>query len=153
MIKQKKKFEIKNKLINHLVINGKKNKSEKIVFKSIKVLQTISKKSSKNLVQLALISTTPIFKISTITQKKRKKKKQKSKIIPTFIATKTSRVSFAIKFIVDTVKKRKNQTVLQKLSEEILLASNGKSNAIEAKKETQKQVFLNRNLFQYYRWR
>lgn len=153
MIKQKKNLSIKNKFINHLIINGKKNKSEKIVCKSIKDLQAISKKSSKKLVQLALVSTTPIFKISTITQKKRKKKKQKSRIIPTFIATKTSRTSFAIKFIVKTAKKRKNQTLLQKLSEEILLTLNGKSNAVEIKEETQKQVFLNRTLFQYYRWR
>ena len=65
MIKQKKNIEIKNKLINHLIINGKKNKSEKIVWKSIKTLQTISKKSSKKLLQLALVSSTPIFKIYT----------------------------------------------------------------------------------------
>lgn len=152
MIKQKK-INIKDKLVNHLVVNGKKSKSEKIVCKSIKTLQAISKKSSKKLVQLALVSTTPIFKINTITQKKRKKKKQKSKIIPTFIPTKTSRTSFAIKFIVKTVKKRKDQTLLQKLSEEILLALNGKSNAVDVKEETQKQVFLNRTLFRYYRWR
>ena len=70
MIRRKKSTVIKNKLINHLVVNGKKNKSEKIVCKSFKTLQTISKKSSKKLIQLALISTTPIFKINTIIQKK-----------------------------------------------------------------------------------
>lgn len=147
MIKQKKRIEVKNKLVNHLVINGKKNKSEKIVWKGIKTLQTVSKKSSKKLLQLALVSSTPVFKINIITQKKRKKKKQKPKIIPAFIPNKTSRISFAIKFIVTTVKKKKNT-----LSEEILLSSKGKSAAIEIKEETQKQVFLNRHLFKYYRW-
>ena len=147
MIKQKKNIEIKNKLINHLIINGKKNKSEKIVWKSIKTLQTISKKSSKKLLQLALVSSTPIFKINTITQKKRKKKKQKSKIIPAFISSKMSRISFAIKFIITTVKKKKNT-----LPEEIILSSKGKSTAVEIKKDIQKQAFLNRHLFKYYRW-
>lgn len=147
MIKQKKNIEIKNKLINHLIINGKKNKSEKIVWKSIKTLQTISKKSSKKLLQLALVSSTPIFKINTITQKKRKKKKQKSKIIPAFISSKMSRISFAIKFIITTIKKKKNT-----LPKEIILSSKGKSTAIEIKKDTQKQAFLNRHLFKYYRW-
>lgn len=147
MTKKKKYVEIKNKLINYLVVNGKKNKSEKIIWTSIKTLQTISKKSSKKLLQLALVSSTPIFKINTITKKKRKKKKQKSKIIPAFISNKTSRVSFAIKFIIKTVKNKKNT-----LTEEILLSSKGKSSAIETKKEIQKQAFLNRHLFKYYRW-
>lgn len=152
MTKQKKNIEIKNKLINHIIINGKKNKSEKIIWKSFKTLQTISKKSSKRLLQLALVSTTPIFKINTITQKKRKKKKQKSKIIPAFISNKASRISFAIKFIVSTSKKTKKQKLLKQLSEEILLSLKNKSTAIEMKKDKQKQAFLNRHLFKYYRW-
>lgn len=150
MIKQRKKIEIKNKLINHLIVNGKKNKSEKIVWKSIKTLQTISKKSSKKLLQLALVYNIPIFKINTITQKK--KKKQKSKIIPAFISNKTSRISFAIKFITTTSKKIKNQTLLKKFPEEILLSLKSNSNAIEMKKQVQKQALLNRHLFKYYRW-
>lgn len=147
MINKRKNIEIKNKLINHLVINGKKNKSEKIIWKSIKTLQINSKKSSKKLLQLALVFNTPIFKINTITQKKRKKKKQKSKIIPAFISNKISRISFAIKFITTIVKNKKNT-----LTEEILLSSKGKSSAIDTKKETQKQAFLSRHLFKYYRW-
>ena len=74
MTRRKKDLEIKNKFVNHLIINGKKNKSEKVISKTIKALQTISKKSSKKLIQLALVSSTPIFKLNTITQKKRKKK-------------------------------------------------------------------------------
>jgi len=151
MNKKKRNIGINTKLINHLVINGKKNKSEKILSKSMKTLQIISKKSSKKLVQLALVSSTPIFKINKITQKKRKKKKQKTKIIPAFISNKISRISFAIKFIILTAKK-KNKPLFSELSEEILLSSQAKSFAIELKKETQKQVFLNRHLFKYYRW-
>mmetsp|Transcript_780 Transcript_780/g.1485 ORF Transcript_780/g.1485 Transcript_780/m.1485 type:complete len:136 (-) Transcript_780:1031-1438(-) len=130
----------------------KKNKSEKIILGSIKALQMVSRKSLKKLLQFTLISTIPIFKANIIIQKKRKKKKQKSKIIPKFIGTRTSRISFAIKFIVTTAKKKTNQTFLQKLSEEILLHLSNKSGAIRVKEETQKQVFLNRNLFTRYRW-
>ena len=151
MIRKKQNIEIKNKLINHLLTKGKKSKSEKIVLKSFKTLQLDSKKSSKKLFQLALISNTPIFKINTITQKKRKKKKQKTKIIPAFIFHKSSRISFSIKFITKIAKK-KNQSLLQKLPEEILLSSQNKSQSIETKQETQKQVFSNRHLFKYYRW-
>lgn len=66
MTRKKQNIEIQNKLINHLVIKGKKSKSEKIVLESFKTLQLNSKKSSKKLFQLALISNTPIFKINSI---------------------------------------------------------------------------------------
>ena len=151
MTKQKKNLEIKNKFINHLIIDGKKNKSEKILSKTIKALQIISKKSSKKLVQLALVSSTPIFKLNTITQKKRKKKKQKPRVIPAFISSKISRISFAIRFII-IIAQKKNQSLLKNLSTEILISSQNQSNAIERKKETQKQALLNRHLFKYYRW-
>jgi small subunit ribosomal protein S7 len=152
MIKNRKNVEIKNKFINHLLIKGKKSKSEKIVLKSFKTLQTKSKKSSKKLLQLALVFNTPVFKTNTITQKKKKKKKEKTKIIPAFIYKRSSRVSFGIRFIVTTAKKNRNHHFFEKLPNEILLSSQNKSNAIERKKETQKQVFLNRHLFKYYRW-
>lgn len=152
MIRTKKNIEIKNKLINHLLIKGKKSKGEKIMLKSFKILQTECKKSSKELLQLALVFSTPIFKINIITNKKKKKKKQKTKIIPAFIYKKLSRISFAIKFIITTAKKSKNHHFFNKLPEEILLSSQNKSNATEKKKENQKQVFLNRHLFKYYRW-
>ena len=152
MIQNKKNIEIKNKFINNLLIKGKKSKSEKVMLKSFKVLQTRSKKSSKKLIQLALISNTPIFKINTITQRKKKKKKQKTKIIPAFIYKKSSRISFAIKFIITITKKNQNSNFVKKLPEEIILSSQNRSNAIEKKKETQKQVFLSHHLFKYYRW-
>ena len=152
MTRQRKDIEIKDKFINHLTINGKKSKSEKIVYKSIKTLQTISSKSSKKLTQLALVFNTPVFKLNTITQKKRKKKAQKAKIIPAFISNKPSRISFAIKFLVSVAQNKKNQILLKSLPEEILIASQNKGNAVERKTETQNQALLNKHLFKYYRW-
>ena len=151
MMKKKESVEIKNKLVNHLITKGKKSKSEKIILKSLKILQIESRKPLKKLVQLALVSNTPIFKTNVITQKKRKKKKQKTKIIPAFISRKSSRVSFAIKFITK-IAKEKNQSLFQKLPQEILLSSQNSNQSIQMKKEIQKQVFSNRHLFKYYRW-
>jgi len=148
----KKNIEIKNKLINHLVIKGKKSKSEAIVLKSSKTLQISSSKSSKKLFQLALVYSTPIFKINSITQKKRKKKKQKAKIIPAFISNKKSRTSFAIRLILKAAIKRKGISLSQEIKNEILMSSQNKSQTLETKKESQKQVLLNRHLFKYYRW-
>ena len=150
--KQKKYIEIKNKFINHIVIKGKKSKSEKIVLKSFKTIQRESKKRSEKLLQLALIFNTPLFKINKITNKKKKKKKQKTKIIPAFISQESSRISIAIKYIVKTTQKRKSNSLIQKFFKEILTSSQDKSQTIEIKKETQQQILLSRHLFKYYRW-
>ena len=152
MIKQRKNLIIKDKFVNHLIFNGKKNKSEKIISQSIKILQTLSKKSSHKLIQLALIFNSPIFKLNTLTQKKRKKKKQRPRVIPTFVNSKTSRVSSAIKFILRAAKKNQQHSFFKKLTEELLMSAQNKSNALETKNETQKQALLNRHFFKYYRW-
>lgn len=150
MIKQSKNLNITHKFINHLIINGKKNKGENILSKSIKELQTISTKSSKKVIQQALVTNTPIFKLNTLVQKQRKKKK--TKIMPAFISNKKSRISFAIKFIVRTVQKQKRPAFLQQLTREVLFSAQNKSTAVVRKKEIQIQASVNSNFFKNYRW-
>ena len=77
-LKNLKKVHIKNKIINNLLINGKKNINEKTALKSLKQLQKCSTKQAKKLIQLSIISSLPIFKIQKIKNKKAKKKKQKN---------------------------------------------------------------------------
>lgn len=149
-MKNSKNIEIKHKFINHLTIDGKKNKSEGIVFQSLKVLQKTSKKSSKKLMKLALGHGIPIFRLHSVTKKK--KKKQKPRFIPTFVHSKTSRISFSIKFIVKIAKKAQAQSFFKKLTKELLFSAKNKSNSIEIKKEIQKEVLFNRHFFKYYRW-
>ena len=148
----KKRIETTTKLINHLVLNGKKNKSEKITLKSIKALQKSSKKPAVKLFQLALIHNTPIFKISTSTQKKRTKRKRKARIRPAFISNKSARTSFAISLIIKAASKQKKQPFFQKFLFEILTSSQKESNSIEMKKDIQRQALSNRYFFRYYRW-
>jgi ribosomal protein S7 len=88
MITLIKKIKIQNKLTNYLIINGKKNKSEKIICKILKILQQKLKKSSKKLLQFTLVLNLPLFKIHKISKKKIKK--QKTKVIPAFISNKIS---------------------------------------------------------------
>jgi len=77
----KKKLEIKNKLINHIMVNGNKKTSEKILLKSFKNLQKDSQKQSKKIFQLAIINSTPIFKLHIHKIKKKRKKKNKGNSI------------------------------------------------------------------------
>lgn len=67
-------INIKNKIINNLTVNGKKDTSKKIVLKSLKQLQKNSLKQAKKLVNLSFILTTPIFKVHKIIKKRKKKR-------------------------------------------------------------------------------
>lgn len=133
------------------MLDGRKKTSEKILLKSFKELQKYSKKQPKKLVELAIIFSTPIFKIHKIMNKKRKKKNIKE--IPTLITTKKARISLAIKFILNTLKNKRSNSFYLEFHKEILTHMQNEGSAIQVKNETQKQALLKKHFFSYYRWR
>lgn len=145
-----KKLEIKNKLINHIMINGEKKTSEKIVLNCLKELQKKNSKRTNELVKLAIISATPIFKLHTI--KNKKSKKHKLKEIPAFITKATYRISLAIKFIITSIKK-KGEHFYKKLNKEILLNSQQKGEAVQLKNNLQQKALLQKKFLKFYRWK
>ena len=148
---ENRKIKIINKTINHLMLDGEKKTGEKIFLKSFKDLQKFSKKQSKKLIELAIIFSTPIFKVHKITNKKRKKKNIKK--IPTIITAKKARISLAIKFILSALKNKKSNYFYTEFRKEILLSVKNEGPAIQMKNEIQKQVLLKKHFFSYYRWR
>lgn len=146
----KKKMQVKDKLINHLMINGNKKTSEKILIKSFKKLQKDTQKRSSKLLQLALINSTPIFKLHV--HKIKKKRKKKTKEIPVFISNINYRTSSAIKLIMSNKNKKSNK-FFNELKEEIFLASQKKGLGLETKASAQKQiVVLKKKLFSF-KWK
>lgn len=133
------------------MIDGGGETGEKILLKSFKELQKYSKKQSKKVIELAIIFSTPIFKVHKIINKKRKKKNVKE--IPTIITAKRARISLAIKFILNTLKNKKSNYFYTEFNKEILLNVKNEGSAIQMKNEVQKQVLLKKHFFSYYRWR
>lgn len=147
----KKKIQIKTKIINHITKNGEKKTSEKLLQKSIKKLQKISKKQIKTLLQLCIVSSAPIFKLHTSSNKKQKKRNKKVREIPTFIVRPEIRTSLSIKFIVSNKEKTSNY-FYNDLTQRFLMAIQSKSEAISLKNELQKKIVLNKRYLTYYRW-
>jgi ribosomal protein S7 len=143
---------IKTKFTNHLIKNGEKKTSEKILLKSFKKLQKDSNKSTKDILKTALVLSTPIFKVHIIENKKQRKKNRKVKKIPHFIVNNNSRISLAIKFILSSIK-NKSKSFDNGLKHEILLTSQQKGDAINLKKDLQKQVIINQKYFHFYKWK
>ena len=142
--------KIQEKITNHLIINGEKYTSEKILLKSVKELQKDSKKQAKKILKLAVITLNPTFKFHTLTQKKRKKKKKKE--IPAFINKAKIRVSLAIKSILFIAKKKRTDNIYLIFKKELLSTAQGKSETIDFKINNQKQILTKKHLLRYYRW-
>ena len=141
----------KNKIVNVFMKNGKKHTSEKILLKSSKLIQKLSRKNFKNLAQLAIVNTTSAFKLNEQVMKKGKRKSKK--VTPSFIIKDSLRVMTALKFIKNTVQKKKNSVNSYKnLSNEILASSVLKSQSIEQKTKLQTQILLNKRYLSKFKW-
>jgi ribosomal protein S7 len=150
-LRRKNITNFKNKMVNVFMKNGKKHTGEKILLKSSKLIQKSSRKNFKSLVQLAIINTTSAFKLNEQIMKKGKRKSKK--ITPSFIIQDSLRVMTALKFIRNTVQKKKNSMNSYKnLSNEIVASSSLKSQSIEQKTKLQTQILLNKRYLSKFKW-
>ena len=150
-LKSNKSIVLKNKIVNVCMKKGKKHTGEKILLKFSKLLQKSTKKNFQNLVQLAIINSTPVFKLNEQAMKKGKRKSKKA--IPSFIVKDSLRIMTALKFLTDMALKDKRSTSFyQSLAKEVLASSLLKSQSIEQKNKLQTQVLLNKRYLAKFRW-
>jgi ribosomal protein S7 len=144
------KLSIKQKIYNHLMIDGKKETCEKFFLKSSKLLQKSLNSNNIKIIKTGIVNSSPIVNIKHVRLKKGKKKNVKE--YP-YILNSKSRISLAIKFIIETVKKKENNllNLSKNLKQEIIANAQNNSNAVKQKEELQKQTLLNKK-YAFYRW-
>lgn len=144
-------FNLKTKIINIIMVCGKKNTGEKILLHFAKKLQKSNNKQFKKLVQLAIINSTPTFKLNEQIVKKGKRKVIKNS--PSFIMTDVLRVMISLRLIKYLGIKNKNSNQFYvTLANEVLLASNQKGHSVDKKTELQKQILLNKRYLSKFHW-
>ena len=70
MIKPNK--AVKDILINQLMVNGNKHKSETILLNNLKSIQKVSNKKLDEILKLSIVNSSPYFSIKKIQRKKKK---------------------------------------------------------------------------------
>lgn len=145
-----KTLNIKHKIFNHLMTNGNKETCEKTFLKSSKSLQKSLLKNYPELIKIGIINTAPIINVKQVRLKKGKKKNVKE--YP-FVLNSENRISLAIKFILETVKKKENKPfyLYTNLKQEIITNSQNDSSAVKKKDDLQKKTLLKKQ-YAYYRW-
>jgi small subunit ribosomal protein S7 len=150
-VKSAKMFTLKTKIVNTLMLSGKKNTGEKILLKFSKKLQKLSNKHAKKLVQLAIINSTSTFKLNEQIVKKGKRKAVRH--IPSFITTDSLRIMISLKSIKRSATKTKTPNQFyENFVNEILMASSLKGHSVEKKTELQKQILANKRYLANFRW-
>jgi ribosomal protein S7 len=145
-----KNEKIKNKLLKHILINGKKPISEKILTKSFKSIQKHQNKPHSEIFKLAIINSTPMFRIIKLKNKRRKKKSVKE--IPAFLSTYAYRTSWGLKYLVNNATSKTDNIFFNKLKHEILFNAIDESSTITFKNELQNKTLKERKYFKHYRW-
>jgi ribosomal protein S7 len=145
-----KTLNIKHKIFNHLMVNGNKETCEKTFLKSSKSLQKSLLKNYQELIKIGIINSSPTVNVKQVKLKKGKKKNIKE--YP-FVLDSENRISLAIKFILETVKKKENKPfyLYTNLKHEIVANSKNDSNAIKKKNDLQKHTLLKKR-YAFYRW-
>lgn len=145
------KNTFKKKLEKYLLKKGKKELVEKGIKKKFKQAQKQNKKNSNSIFKIAILNTTPAFRLVKLTNKKRKKKSTKQ--IPMFLLKNQFRSFWGLKNIIRTsLLASKPKTFYKKIFVEYLNTAKSESNSIISKKTLQNTVLKEKNHFKYYRW-
>jgi len=151
LLKNAKMFTLETKIVNTLMLSGKKSTGEKILLKFSKKLQKLNNKHFKKLVQIAIINSTSTFKLNEQIVKKGKRKAVRH--IPSFITTDSLRIMISLKLIKRSATKTKNSNQFyESLANEIIMASSLKGQSVEKKTELQKQILGNKRYLANFRW-
>jgi len=151
LLRNNKIFDFKTKFINTIMIRGKKKTGEKILLKFAKAQQKLTVKNLKTFVHVAIINSTPTFKLNEQVSKKGKRKVIKS--IPSFIKNDSLRIMTSFKSIKNVVIENKSSNFFYKnLVSEIIASSVSKGQTVDKKTELQKQILKNKRYLSKFRW-
>jgi len=136
------------KLIQYSLTKGKKRCIEIGLLKISKNTQKYSNKNFNNIIKLATILCTSIFKINSV--KKNTLKKVNKKKTFSLIQKNKTRIFLGIKYLIKTINNKKSDSFYKNFYKGLLLFLKN-NNFIVEKNDLQGQVFLNKPFFFYYR--
>ena len=132
------------KLINNIMYDGKRGVAAKIVYDAIEKIKTKSKDEPINIFNEAINNIKPTVEVRS------RRVGGATYQVPVEVKSKRAQ-ALAIRWLVDSARKRKNKTMAEKLYAEILDASQNKGSAIKKREDTHKMAESNK-AFAHFRW-
>ena len=135
--------EVVARFINMVMKSGKKSIAEKIVYGAMDV---IGEKNSDTLalVEKALASVAPAVEV------KSRRVGGATYQVPVEVRT-SRRMALAMRWVIDSARKRGENTMPRKLAAELIEASESRGGAVKKREETHRMAEANK-AFSHYRW-
>ena len=132
------------RLINQIMIDGKKGQAQTIVYKAFDLIKEQTKAEPNEIFEKALENVKPLLAV------KSRRVGGSNYQVPTEVRAERS-LALALRWLVDYAKKRNAHKMSENLANEIVDASNQTGGAYKKKEDTHKMAEANK-AFAHYRW-
>ncbi|MGE0675551.1 30S ribosomal protein S7 [Pseudolabrys sp.] len=132
------------KLMNSIMYAGKKSAAESIVYGAFDMIEGKTKQSPLNVFQQALDNVMPTIEVRS------RRVGGATYQVPVEVRT-SRRQALGLRWIISAARERNEKTMMERLSAELLDASNNRGNAVKKREDTHKMAEANR-AFSHYRW-
>ncbi len=133
-----------SKFMNAIMYDGKKSAAEGIVYGALETIETKTKANPLSVFQQALDNVMPSIEVRS------RRVGGATYQVPVEVRT-TRRQALGIRWIITAARARNERTMTERLSAELLDASNNRGNAVKKREDTHKMAEANR-AFSHYRW-
>jgi small subunit ribosomal protein S7 len=133
-----------SKFMNAVMYAGKKSVAEGIVYGALEMIESKTKASPLTVFQQALDNVMPSIEVRS------RRVGGATYQVPVEVRT-SRRQALGIRWIISAARDRNEKTMTERLSAELLDASNNRGNAVKKREDTHKMAEANR-AFSHYRW-
>ena len=133
-----------SKFINALMYQGKKSTAERIFYGAMDLVESRTNQPGVNVFKAALANLKPVVEV------KSRRVGGATYQVPVEVRT-SRRQALGIRWIISAARERNEKTMTERLSAELLDASNNRGNAVKKREDTHRMAEANR-AFSHYRW-
>jgi small subunit ribosomal protein S7 len=132
------------KFMNSIMYDGKKSAAEAIVYGALDLIEGKTKQNPINVFQQALDNVMPSIEVRS------RRVGGATYQVPVEVRL-DRRQALGIRWLITSARARNEKTMTERLSAELLDASNSRGNAVKKREDTHKMAEANR-AFSHYRW-
>jgi small subunit ribosomal protein S7 len=133
-----------SKFMNAIMYDGKKSVAESIVYGALDMIESKTKQNPLGVFQQALDNVMPSIEVRS------RRVGGATYQVPVEVRL-SRRQALGIRWIITAARERNEKTMTERLSAELLDASNNRGNAVKKREDTHKMAEANR-AFSHYRW-
>ncbi|MFQ3548537.1 MAG: 30S ribosomal protein S7 [Armatimonadota bacterium] len=133
-----------SRLVNRVLLDGKKSVAEKIVYGALEMIEEKTGKKGIEVFEEAMKNVMPVIEVRP------RRVGGATYQVPTEVRP-DRKVSLALRWIVGNARKRSGDTMIERLANELIDASNNTGASIKKKEDGHKMAEANK-AFAHYRW-